>query len=163
MAGVSTNGLPRVVYNATNPALSYPQLKGRALVAVDTGQSFGAGPQSVAASAFQVAARAAVMSINTATSTAGAATLNTLLGRIVTESLSTAAGATYTMTLTNSAIAANSIVEAQIFSLTNVVPGMAVTSITPAAGSCVIVCTNTSATALSGTMCIVFDVTPAGG
>lgn len=157
MAGVTTNGLPRVVYN-TNPALSYPQLHGKALVAADTGQPNGAGPQSVAATAFQIAARAAVMSVNTATSTAAAATLNTLLGRIVTESVTTAAGATYTMTLTNSAITAASVVQAQVYGLTNVVPGMAVTSVTPGAGSCVIVCTNTGSAALSGTLCIVFEV-----
>ena len=159
MAGLSTNGLPPVAYNV-NPSLSYPQLSGRALVAADTQSSQGAGPQSVAATAFQIAARAAVMSINTATSTTGATTQNTLLGRCVTEALTTAVGATYTYTLTNSVVAATSTVQAQIFSLTNTVPGMQMTSVTPAAGSVVFVFTNNGAAALNGTMCIVFDVNP---
>ena len=46
----------------------------------------------------------------TATSTAGAATINAQTGLITTEALTTAAGATYTMTLTNAYISVNSLV-----------------------------------------------------
>lgn len=158
MPGYSTNGLPRAL-PSTTPALNYPQVKGTSLVAVDTGQAYGAGPQSVAATTFQIAARAAAAAINTATSTVHATTQNTMLGSSVTEALTTAVAATYTYTLTNSTIAATSTVQCQIFSGTNTTPGMVLTSATPAAGSVVFVFTNTGAAAINGTMILVWEVT----
>lgn len=152
MPGTYTPGLP--VVGSTN----YPALTGYELSAFDTTTAAGAVPQSVAVSAFQIAAMAAGMSVNTATSTVGAATLNTLTGRIVTEALTTAAGANYTMTLTNSTIAATSVMQVAVTSLTNTIPGLSVFSVTPAAGSAVILIKNGGTLALNGTILITFQV-----
>lgn len=50
----------------------------------------------------------------TATASAGAATCNTLIGQITTESLTTAAAAEYTLTLTNTKIDAGDMVLASV-------------------------------------------------
>lgn len=93
-----------------------------------------------------------------ATSTAGAATINAQTGVITTESLTTAAGATYTMTLTNSYIQASSIVTPVAGRGTNTSCGLVPITVTPAAGSCVMIFQNPGLTALSGTMKIAFTV-----
>lgn len=94
-----------------------------------------------------------------ATSTAGAATINHTGGVITTEALSTAAAATYTMTLTNNDIAANSAVMVSIGNGTNSAGAPVVTTVTPAAGSVVIVIKNVHASAaLNGTLTIAFAV-----
>lgn len=154
MAGTYTPGLPLV--GTTN----YPALTGYELAAFDTNTAAGGVPQSVAISSFQIVTLAAGMSINTATSTANAATLNTLTGRIVTEALTTAAGANYTMTLTNSTIAATSVMQVGVTSLTNTIPGLSVFSVVPAAGSAVILIKNGGTLALNGTILITFQVKP---
>src|ERR1700761_9100414 len=87
-------------------APNYPQVSAAAEVTIDTEQAAGQQPQTLAAYAGQIAAIAVAMVKNTATSTAGAATLSTISGSIVTEALTTAPGATYTMTLTNTLVAA---------------------------------------------------------
>ena len=156
MAGLYTNGLPAVLTaTGTN---SYPQLQGNELIAVDTQKASGSTPQSVAASAFQIAAIAAGVVGNTATSTSAAGTLNTLSGKIITEALTTAVASTYAMVLTNSIITATSTVQAEVFSLTNTTPGFQVTAIVPAAGSCTITCTNNGAAAINGTVVITFYI-----
>jgi hypothetical protein len=157
MPGVYTNGLPTVAPGIP-AAGSYNALTGYELIACDTERASGAPPQSVAVSAFQIAAMAALMSVNTATSTAAAATLNTLMGRCVTEALTTAAAATYSFTLTNSTIVAASVMQVAVYSLTNTTPGLVVQSVTPAAGSAVIVIRNAGTAALNGTILIVFQV-----
>jgi hypothetical protein len=89
----------------------------------------------------------------TAAATAGAATLNKNAGVITSESLTTAAGATYTLTLTDSTIAAADQVMAsvQLGSATTGTPTIA--TVTPAAGSVVIVVQNIHASAaLNGTI-----------
>lgn len=95
----------------------------------------------------------------TATSTAGAATVNTQIGQITTEALATAAGSTYTMTLTNSLIKATSVVQVSVGKGTATTGEPVVQYTTPAAGSCVILIRNVSAaTALNGTITINFVV-----
>lgn len=83
----------------------------------------------------------------TATAVAGAATLNKMSGAITSEAITTAAGATYTLTLTNSSIAAAD----QVFANVNLGAGSggtpAIASVTPAAGSVVIVVQNIHASA----------------
>lgn len=93
----------------------------------------------------------------TATATSGAATLNKIAGVVTSESLTTAAGATYTLTVTDSAIAATDIVFASV-ALGTATTGMpAVTTVTPAAGSLVIIVQNIAASAaLNGTIKIAF-------
>lgn len=98
----------------------------------------------------------------TATSAAGAVTLNNRWGVITTESLATAAGATYTLTITNSQIAATDMVFASVaFGTANAgMPMIART--TPAAGSLVLVLQNIHASAaLNGTLVISYGSFPA--
>ena len=95
----------------------------------------------------------------TVTGSAGAATLNGVKGAITTESLSTAASGTYTETLTNSSIAANSIVLVTVANGTSTTGQAAVATVTPAAGSAVIKVQNVSTgAALNGTLVISFLV-----
>lgn len=95
----------------------------------------------------------------TAVASAGAATLNKDAGVITSEALTTAAGATYTLTLTDTSIAAADQVFASV-QLGTATTGMpAVTTVTPAAGSVVIVLQNIHATAaLNGTIKVAFVV-----
>ena len=169
MAGYTTNGLPLVgaaVQNGvtqTPPQGQYPQVTSRALIAVDTESPIGQPPKSVAATAFQVAAAAAEIFSNTATSTAGAATLNTNGGLVTTEALATAAGSTYSFVLTNSLfsaayLAAGTIPQVTIYSKSNTTAGMQPTSVTVASGSATFVFTNNGSAALNGTMLIAFHV-----
>ena len=95
----------------------------------------------------------------TATSTAGAATINAQTGLITTEALTTAAGATYTMTLTNNRINASSLVDVMIGKGTATTGIPTVTWVTAAAGSVVIILQNIHASAaLNGTIKIGFSV-----
>ncbi len=97
----------------------------------------------------------------TATATAGAATLNKLSGVVTSESLTTAAGATYTLTVTDSRIVAAQQVYASV-SLGSATTGMpVVTTVTPGAGSLVIVVQNIHASAaLNGTIKLAFTAFP---
>lgn len=96
---------------------------------------------------------------STATSTAAAATINEQSGMVTTEALTTAAGSTYTFTLTNSLIAATSLVFATVGKGTATAGEPVVQFVTPAAGSAVILVRNVSAaTAVNGTITIGFFV-----
>ena len=164
MPGYTTNGLPLVgpaVVNTVTlaaPAGTYTNLNALSLVAADTARAAGTSPQSVAATAFQVAARALGMIQNSATSTAGAATLNTVSGRILTEALTTAAGSTYALTLTNSLLVATSAPQVQVVPGTNTAVGAEVTSVNSASGSAAITITNRGTAAFNGTLLIGFYV-----
>ena len=94
----------------------------------------------------------------TATSTASAATINTQTGLITTEALTTAAGATYTMTLTNSLNKAGSVVLPVVGNGTNTACGLVPITVTPAAGSAVMIFQNPGLSALNGTVKIAFTV-----
>jgi len=177
MPGWLSNGLPpigapvqngvTVTANSINingtlsggEGLSYSNLTASALIPVDTETASGQVPQSVAATTFQIAAIASEIVSNTATSTVHAATLNTVAGLITTEALTTAAGSTYTFTLTNSLLVAGAPApQVQVHSGTNTGGGFAVTSVTNATGSTVIVLTNTGTTAWNGTILIAFHI-----
>jgi hypothetical protein len=100
-----------------------------------------------------------VPSVGSATSTAGAATINQQAGQITTEALTTAAGATYTMTLTNSLVSATSTVLVTVGKGTATTGTATVCWVTPAAGSAVITIQNINASAaLNGTITINFAV-----
>jgi hypothetical protein len=89
----------------------------------------------------------------TATAVSGAATLAKSAGVITSEALTTAAGATYTLTLTNSLIVAADQVFASVQNGTNVAGLAEVASITPGAGSVVVVVRNAHASAaFTGTL-----------
>lgn len=95
----------------------------------------------------------------TATSTAAAATLNTTRGQITTEALTTAGLADYTFTLTNSKIKATSSVRVSIKKGTDTTGTIALGTIAPAAGTCVIIVHNLHATvAFNGTLVLDFLV-----
>ncbi len=94
----------------------------------------------------------------TATSTTNAATINAQAGVITTEALTTAAAATYVMTLTNSLITANSIVNVTVGKGTATGAGLVPLTVTPSAGSCVMVLQNPAGTAVNGTVKIGFTV-----
>jgi len=153
MAGSSTNGLSTI-----GPAATYQALNGYERHTVDTQLANGASPQTVATTVFQGAALGAALTKNTATATSGAATLSNSLGMITSESLSTAAGASYTLTLTNTLVTAARVVQAAAYLASSTQGQLAVTSITPAAGSVVIVVKNVGTAALNGTIVIPFQV-----
>jgi len=161
MPGVYTNGVtPLLPVGIGNTGLNYSVVSGYETLPADTQVLAGLNPQSVAVTVFQAAAMAAGMSVNTVTEAANAATLNVIMGRIVSAAQVTAAGATYTVTLTNSTVLAASSVQAAVFSLTNTTPGLVIQSITPAAGSVVIIVRNNGTAALNGTIVIPFLVKP---
>jgi len=95
----------------------------------------------------------------TASAVAGAATVSKQAGVVTSEALTTAAGATYTLTLTNTLVAATSIVLASVSDGTNSQGTLTVGKITPGAGSVTIGVRNAHATeALNGTIKIAFAV-----
>lgn len=177
MAGWLTQGLPtvgpfiangstvfvdQITQNSTNYGGAPVQLTlipANGQVPLDTEQASGMQPLSVAATAWQIAAHAAGLIENTASSTAGAATLNTVSGLVTTESLSTAINSTYTFTLTNSLITATSpIPQVSMTDFTNTAGQMELNSITNAAGSFVAVFTNVGTAALNGKKLFCFHV-----
>lgn len=92
-----------------------------------------------------------------ATATAGAATLNKNAGTITSESLTTAAAGTYTLTITNSTILATDQVMASVQFGTSTTGQPDIYTVTPAAGSLVIVVGNSAASAaFNGTIKISF-------
>lgn len=102
---------------------------------------------------------APLASLQTATGSAGASTLNGTRGIITTETLATALSTSFTETLTNSSIQANSIIlcQAALGTATTGVPVCA--SVVPAAGSATIIVRNVSTTAaLNGTITLSFLV-----
>jgi hypothetical protein len=100
-----------------------------------------------------------ILAKGTATTTAGAATVNQQSGVLTTPSLTTASGSAYVITLTNSEIAASSVLLCQVQGGTNTTPGITIIA-TPAAGSATISLENSgvAAAALNGTVIIGFAV-----
>ena len=93
----------------------------------------------------------------TATATAGAATLNKSAGVVTTEAISTAAAGVYTLTLTNNTIAAADQVFVSVNNGTNSAGSPQVQSVTPAAGSVVVVIRNAHlSAAFNGTLKVSF-------
>jgi len=93
----------------------------------------------------------------TVAAVAGAATLNKAAGVVTSEALTTAAAATYTLTLTNSTIAATDQVLVSIGNGTNSAGSPELLTVTPGAGSVVIVIRNGHATvAFNGTLKVAF-------
>ena len=95
----------------------------------------------------------------TATSTAGAATINHQAGVVTTEALTTAAASAYAFTLTDSRITTTSIVQLQLMGGTNTTRGIECRAI-PGAGSATLSFynNNVAGTALNGTLIFGFVV-----
>jgi hypothetical protein len=153
MPGWLTNGMPLIAAGTT-----YPNLGGREEFPADSQLSTGSAPQTLAATAFNIAALAAELVHNTASATAGAATLNTLSGLITSEALTTAANGTYTLTLTNSTVTAAKTPQVFVFNGSNTTTGSYVSAVTPSSGSLSVVVTNGGTAALNGTILIAFRV-----
>lgn len=97
--------------------------------------------------------------VGTVTGASNAATLQGGDGIITTESLTTAAGATFTETLTNGSIAVGDLVQVTVGNGSNTGGTPALTTVTPAAGSVVIIVQNIHASAaFNGTLKIGFHV-----
>lgn len=161
MAGWLTNGVPPVTAlvntgTTTSPA-PLTNLTAQCLIPIDTPGTGGAEPITVAATPAQIAAYAAELIYNSATSTAGAATLARNGGVILTEALTTAINAHYTMTVTNSLVAvADPPIQVQIHQGTATAGIMQVDSVTNQAGSFVAIFTNVGTAAVNGTELITF-------
>jgi hypothetical protein len=101
-----------------------------------------------------------IQETNNATASAGAVTLNAAgSGIITTEALSSSAGSPYTLTLTNNMVAATDIVLASVQNGLNTAGNPYIKTITPAAGSVVIVVGNStenSSAAFNNTLKISF-------
>lgn len=135
------------------------QVPASSLIPIDVQAGSGQQPTTVAATAFQIAAHTAGLIANAATSTAGAATLNTVSGLVTTEALTTAVGATYSFVLTNSLITlAGPAPQVQMLDKSNTAGATQVNSVTNAAGSATIVFQNTGTAAWNGTKLIAFHV-----
>lgn len=95
----------------------------------------------------------------TAVTTAGAATVNKMSGVLTTPALTTASGSAYSIALTNSEIAATSVLLCQVQGGTNTTPGITVVA-TPGTGSATILLQNSgvAAVALNGTVIVSFVV-----
>lgn len=161
--GWLTNGLQKVQAAVQNTTTTDPVpltlLLSTALFAGDTEQTAGQQPQTVAASAFDIAAMAAAFINNTATSTVHTATLNTTSGMMVTEALTTAAGADYTFQLVNSLITATgAIPRVQARSGTNTAGVMRLKSIVNTTGTATVVISNVGTAAFNGTILIPFHI-----
>lgn len=157
MAGWLTNGMGGV-YSRDTTNNSYRRPTGAEQIPVDTDTTSGVAPQTVALTAFEIAALAASLVNNTGTLSSDAATQNTLTGNITTEAKTTAVGASFTGTITNSTVSASSVIDAVVSSRTNTVPGAYVSAITPASGSFTVAITNGGTAALNGTLQIAYRV-----
>ena len=119
----------------------------------------------MAPTAFQIAAHAAPLFKNTATSTSSAATLNTVSGIVQTESIATAVNSTYTVTVTNSLVStANTppspVPQVEMLSYSNTQGKVQINSITNGAGSFVCIFQNIGSQAFNGTFLIPFHIYP---
>lgn len=97
------------------------------------------------------------LNAGTATATSGAATLANKAGLVTSEALTTAAAAIYTLTVTDTVVAATDLCFANVAYGTSTTGSPAVTRVTPAAGSLVILVQNIHASAaLNGTIVVGF-------
>lgn len=161
MAGWLSPGVPLVSPGSANgtaataPNGTYTNPLVDCLVVVDTETSGGTSPQTVAMNLLQIASFALEFIVNTQTSTVHAATSNTSGGMVITEALTTAVAATYTFTLTNSLLIAGARAPTIVVRNGSSTAGqLAVTSVTNATGSTVIVFTNIGTAAVNGTILI---------
>jgi hypothetical protein len=101
--------------------------------------------------------------VATACATAGAATINAPAGVVTSESITTAAAATYTLTVSNPQVAATDIVFASVQNGTNSAGLAHIATVTPAAGSLVVIVRNAHASAaFNGTVKVAFVVFKGG-
>lgn len=179
MAGWTTNGVQVVAPITVNGTVTqastinfnsatigmgaapvFTQLPAASLTSFDVPAGGGSQPTTVAATAFQIGSHVAGLIANAATSTAGAATLNTVSGLITTEALTTAPGATYSFVLTNSLIisASSPAPQVQMLDKSCTTGQIQIDSVTNASGSTTIIFRNVGTAALNGTKLIAFHI-----
>lgn len=170
-AGYLTNGLPQVLpgtsyyagngqFNSSGSSLfTYSgELGGYELLPSDTQLGGGAQPQSIAPTVFQLASIASAMALNPVVSTTSVTTA-TLLGTLTLATPAITAGATYTITMTNTNVLVTSKVQvAAYFGTNTAAAALQVVSVTPAAGSVVIVLKNIGSATTNGTILVPFQV-----
>lgn len=155
MSGYTTSGLPAAVLPFT----------GLEQAAFDTQLSAGRSPESSAITtsllASYILANGGVTTSRggSASATAGAATLNSGLGKVTSESITTAAGSDYILTLTNNQIIIGSNIQVSVSNGTNTTEGIAVNRVQSSTGGALIHIRNTNASvALNGTITINFVI-----
>lgn len=135
------------------PSLPAASVTGAETLPLDMNTSAGAQQQALTTGNLKTYANGGA--IVTGTSASGAVTANGERVFITTESLTTAAGAVFTETLTDSSVAASSVVLCSVGNGTNSAGTPALANITPASGSAVIKVQNIHASAaLNGTLTI---------
>lgn len=145
-AGYFTPGLPAVT--AANIASTFQ-------IPVDTEYAQGRAPQTAYVTAGSLKTYSNGGAIATGTASSGAATVAGERVVVTTEALTTAAGATYTLTLTNTSVAAASLVLCSVGLGSSTTGSPIMSTITPAAGSVVIkVMNNHASAAFNGTLTI---------
>lgn len=142
--GIYTVGFPNIAASSITSGLRIP---------VDTNYSGGQQPQTAYITTGDLKTYSGGGAIVTASATAGAATANGERVIITSEALTTAAGAVYTLTLTDSSVAATSLMLCSVGNGTNTTVGPTLTGVTPGAGSATIAVRNGHASsALNGTI-----------
>lgn len=143
-AGYYTNGLP---------ADTAAQMQGPETFPLDTNYAGGASPQTAAITATELRIWMNGGPTVLGTAVSNAVTAQGVRLNITTEALTTAAGATYTLTITDASISATSIVFVTVGLGSSTTGTPALTTVTPGAGSVVIIVQNIHATAaLNGTL-----------
>ena len=164
-AGWLNNGVVRVQPRIQNGTTVFPvpttNVPARSsALSLDINNAAGQQPETAAASPFQIAAAISAMIENNVTRTVHTGTLNTTLGRMLTEALTTAAGATYTFQIVNSLFTTTGpLPEVQIHDGTNTAGSSEVTSVAIlTTGTATAVFTNIGTAAWNGTKVITFHV-----
>lgn len=159
MPGIYTQSMPLV-----QPGTSgVTTLTGLERIPADTQLAAGGGPETVAPTAFQVAALGAGMIYNSGTLSSNTATVNTHTGVILTGSLSTAAGSTYSFTIVNSLATTGTpyVLQALRGSSTTGVPVIQSATIANS-GTISVVLKNGGTAVFNGTLLIPFQVGASG-
>jgi hypothetical protein len=152
---LATAALAAGIYTANFPAVAAADIQSTFQVPVDTQYAGGAYPQTAYVTAGALKTYTQGGAIVTASATAGAATANGERVVVTSEALTTAAAAVYTLTLTDSSIAATSLMTCSTGNGTNTTVGPTLAGVTPGAGSAVISVRNTHASAaLNGTITV---------
>lgn len=162
-AGWNCNGVvkvqPRIQNGVTVAPVPTTNLSSRnSAFSVDINNAAGQQPETAAASAFQIASCISAMIENNVTSTVHTGTLNTTMGRMLTEALTTAAGATYTFQIVDSLFTTTGpLPEVQIHDGTNTAGAAEVSSVAIlTTGTATAIFTNTGTAAWNGTKVITF-------
>jgi hypothetical protein len=152
---VASAALAGGIYTVNFPQVTAANIASTFQLPVDTQYARGQAPQTAYVTAGDLKTYSNGGAIVTASATAGAATANGERVVVTSEALVTANAAAYTLTLTDSSVTAASLPLCNVGNGTNTTAGSTLATVTPGAGSLVIVVYNRSgAAALNGTLVI---------